>query len=174
MQPVDDAAKLLKQLVSEYELQLEHYEEWLRLARQVQARLDDEELDAFLRLHRAKNAVTEKLQKREGPLKSQRDDLAARLGVDDFTMTALEQAAATQNDVQFNEALVQWRRLLARLNAVMDELQRVERETERRLRARLRSLHGDISGVKTTRHAARAYDGAAPGADEAQFIDHKG
>lgn len=166
---------LLHQLVAGYETQLDDYRRWLTLAEQARARVDDEELDEFLRLHGEKEDVARKLQEQEEQLRAQRETLRTQLKLEQFTLTELERAQPEVDDpTSFATALEQLRDLLDRLGAVMRNLEPVERDTETRLRQRLSGLRGELKDVHSTKRATRAYNQPGPDEKEARFIDHKG
>lgn len=169
------AVSLLQELVSGYAAHLEYYKNWLSLARQARARVDDADLDEFLRVHGEKEDVARRLREHELELKAGRDALREELGLEQFTLSELERARPGLPDADaFGAVLGEFRDLLTRLGAVMRDLEQVERDTESRLRRRLGALRGEIKGVHSVRRAAHAYHRADPDAKEARFIDHKG
>lgn len=168
-------AELLRELVEGYRHQLEGYRRWLTLAHRARARVDDEELDEFLRLHGEKEAVARNLQEQEEQLRARRETLRVRLQLEQFTLTELERARSRVDDPEaFEAALTEFRELLTSLGAVMRDLEPVERDTENRLRHRLRALRGELTDVHSARRASRVYNQPHPDDKEARFIDHKG
>lgn len=166
---------LLQELLSGYHDQLEHYRRWLNLAQQAKARVEDAELDEFLRLHGEKDEVSRRLRAHDKQLQQVREGLMAELRLERFTLTALEQAAARTPDAAvFSDLLTDFRELLGKLGAAMRDVELTERDTENRLRCRLESLRGGLKDVRTTRRATRAYNHPDPDSREARFIDHKG
>lgn len=171
----NSAVVLLRELVDGYQVQLNAYRRWLELAQQARARVDDDDLDEFLRLHGEKDDTARQLREHEEQLRDKREQLRALLGLQQFTLSELERAQSGVSDPEaFETALNEFRDLLDRLGAVMRSLEPVERETETRLRRRLRSLSGEIKDVHSTRRATRAYNHSDPDSKEARFIDHKG
>lgn len=169
------AVMLLQELIDGYTVQLEYYRHWLALAQKARAHVDDDDLDEFLQLHGEKEDVTRRLREQEERLQAGRDALQEELELERFTLDELERAQVRVPDADaFGAALHEFAELLARLGAVMRDLERVERETETRLRRRLSSLRSEIKDVHSTRRATRAYIDADPDAKEARFIDHKG
>lgn len=169
------AVVLFQDLLDGYYNQLDDYRQWLALAQQANARVDDDELDEFLRLHGEKDEVAQRLREHEEQLRAKREQLCAELQIGQFTLTELERAKSRVADPDaFLSVLNEFNELLARLGAVMRDLEPVERETERRLRGRLHSLRGELKDVHSTRHATRAYNNFDPDSREARFIDHKG
>lgn len=170
-----NSVALLQQLVIAYEEQLDGYRRWLTLAEQARARVDDEELDEFLRLHGEKEGVAQQLQEREEQLRAQRETLRTHLRLEQFSLTELQRAQSDVEDPDaFAAVLEQFRDLLERLGAVMRSLEPVERDTETRLRQRLSGLRGELKDVHSTKRATRAYHQPNPDEIEARFIDHKG
>lgn len=165
----------LQDLVAGYQAQLEQYRRWLALAQQARARVDDEDLDEFLRLHGEKEEVARQLQAQEEQLRAQREALRVDLRLEQFTLSELERACTRVDDPDaFATVLAHFRDLLAHLRAVMQELEPVERETENRLRQRLRALRAQLKDVDSAKRAARAYAQPRPNDTEARFIDQKG
>lgn len=169
------AVALLQQLVDGYQTQLKAYRRWLELAQQARVRVDDDDLDEFLRLHGEKDEVAGQLRLHEEQLRVQREHLRTQLELEQFTLSELERAQSRVQDPDaFKAVLDEFREMLDHLGAVMRDLEPVERETENRLRRRLRSLRGELKDVHSTRRATRAYNHPDPESKEARFIDHKG
>lgn len=166
---------LLEELLDGYHAQLELYRRWLALSQQARARVDDAELDDFLRLHGEKDEIGRELRAHEEKLQRTRELLRSELQLQRFTITALEQATVRVPDaVAFSKLLTDFRELLEKLGAAMRELESLEQDTEQRLRRRLRNLRGELKDVHSTRRATRAYTYPDPASGEARFIDHKG
>lgn len=169
------AGRLAADLVAAYTAQLGAYREWLALARQAQEHLRSDDVDEFLRVHARKEAVASRLQNMEDKVHACRRGLAHFVGVDEPTLTHLQEAAAQLPDPAYLAAVADLPALLDQLRAVMQELQAVEETTEHLLRERLLSLRAHISQTQMARRASRAYHAHPPAGDgEARFIDHKG
>lgn len=166
---------LLHELVEGYQSQLEQYRRWLALAQQARARVDDDDLSVFLQLHGEKEEIARRLHDFEEQLRARRETLRQQLQLERFTLSELEQARSRVAEPEaFDAALSRFRDLLAHLGAVMRDLEPVERDTENRLRQRLRGLRSQLKDVDSAKRATRAYIQPRPDDKEARFIDHKG
>lgn len=173
--PVEGPDRRLDHLVSKYRKHLDGYREWLTIASEANERLDGDELDGFLNLHEQKHVITERLRAEEGQLRLERDELSADLGLRQFTVEQLESAAQQMTDGEsFAKTVASWRDLLAELNTVMQQVAKVERQTEDKLRRRLQSLTDAMSDTRSTRRAVRAYNRPEADGHDARFIDRRG
>ncbi|MBO8142021.1 MAG: flagellar export chaperone FlgN [Firmicutes bacterium] len=170
----EEAVSALEQLVAGYTGQLEGYREWLALARRAQERLDQGDLDGFLRLHAEKDEVAARVRELEQRVRECRERLGQALGSPDLTLQDLARAQSKWSEPAVDEAVAELRSLLADLEAVIRELEQVEASTERQLRERLRGLRRELTETRTTRRAVRSYRQPALEPGESRFIDRKG
>lgn len=172
---VERPDRLLRDLTSKYREHLADYRQWLTIANSASERLALEEFDEFLQLHEQKHVVTERLRAQERQLRSERDELSARLGLEEFTLAELGTVSPGLADGRsFAEAVDDWRQLLTQLNVVMQQVAKVERQTEDKLRQRLGSLTEAMSDARSTRRAVRAYNRPDADGHDGRFIDRRG
>src|SRR5690625_2247283 len=107
----NDEAWALRKLLAHYTRHLQGYERWLTLAEAAARRLDEDALDEFFELHEQKQGVAQKLQEEEKSLRQLRRQATEALGLEEFTLQALEEAAKAAEDEDFVRDVDAWRQI---------------------------------------------------------------